>query len=142
MWRPAKCMTFKFWQWPEPPGILLQGEPPIGGTGALKDSLKKFWKYFCNNSFSLCKGLEAAAPNCISHEVNKMMNTNKNVFVLLMNSIWLMNLKGYLIWCLHLLCTYIGSGFLSICSNYVHWLIWLVWKTISLTWPWFEVWTS
>lgn len=91
--RPAKCIPFNLWQWPLPPGIWVQGDPPIGGTGPFwRDWLIMFSKYFFSS-----KGLEAA-PNCIEHEANKMVKMNKyvkKVTFVLWNSIWLMNLRSY-----------------------------------------------
>ena len=66
-------------QWPEPPGMLVQGEPEDGGTGPFcRDS--KLGTISPNNC-SPCQSL-MEAPNCAVNEMKKRMNNNIAVLCL------------------------------------------------------------
>ena len=78
---PATFISFTT-QLPEPPGMLVQGEPADGGTGPLCSDSKSGTIFL--NSCSPCQVL-MAAPSCAVNEMNKRVNKSeilKNVLCL------------------------------------------------------------
>lgn len=102
-------------QIPPSPGIVLQGLPPIGGTGAL---WRIAWLIRLRICGFACNGLKAE-PSCIVLlEANKMMNMNKIVkkrMFVLWNSIFFSFFFGW-VWWRFLICKYKGFRALSLLS--------------------------